>query len=394
MLLHINTLLVVTVVNIVALALVAPAVMGSRLGPAARAARWSLLAHALSWVCMIASNFWPETWVDRLLSTVSIAGFALTHCLLFQALTGWLGPRRFERGMLVLAFLAPLGYFPLFGNYALRVGWANFLLAAQLLVLANACLVPRTTLRGPWRFVVAFGMVSMAVLTAGRGALGALTDLYPSFLSPHPWNVAAMLMTSLLPVMVNFAMLGGWHEEAESALHQQVITDALTGLLNRRGWQEIAEPLFANAQRHAMPVALLMLDIDFFKKINDQYGHEAGDRTLQAVGKLLRQGQRGGDVAARLGGEEFCLLLPGAGREAAEGIDRRLRQQLPAISADLGHELEFSSGLATNLPDESLEQLMTRADEALYAAKASGRGRLCHDPFTANKSPNVPAATC
>lgn len=374
--LDINTLLVVTVANIVVLALISPAVMGSHLGPAARAARWSLVMHAVSWVCMIASNFWPETWRDHLLSALAVAGFAVTHWLMFRALSGWLGPRRFEGAMILLAVLAPLGYVLLFENYALRVGWSNFLLAAQLLLLVVACFGPETALRGKWRMVVAFGVFAMAVLTLGRGVLGAFTDLYPSFLTPHPWNVAAMMMTNLVPVMVNFAILGGWHEEAESAMHQQAVTDPLTGLLNRRGWLEVAQPLAANAKRYGLTISLLMIDIDHFKRINDSHGHDAGDRALQALGALLGEHRRASDVAARIGGEEFCLLLPGSDIEAARNLDQRLRQRLPAIAARLGFPLNFSSGLALGLPDETLERMMVRADAALYAAKESGRGRL------------------
>jgi diguanylate cyclase (GGDEF)-like protein len=332
--------------------------------------------HAASWVCMIASIFWPETWLDRLLSTLAVGGFAATHWLLFRSLTHWLGPRRFARAVNVLTFLAPAGYVLLFGDYAWRVGWANFLLAAQLLLLAIACFRPTTTLRGNWRMVVAFGMASMAILTLGRGALGAFTDLYPSFLAPHPWNIAAMLMTNLLPLMVNFAVLGGWHEEAETALHRQAVTDALTGLLNRRGWIEVGQPLVANANRLDQSMALLMIDIDYFKRINDSHGHEAGDRALRAIGELLQKNRRANDLAARIGGEEFCLLLPGSSAESARMIDRRLREELPAIGARLGFPVDFSSGLALRQPGETLESMMIRADTALYAAKEGGRGRL------------------
>lgn len=374
--LDLNTLLMVTVANIVALALVSPAVMGYHVSPGASSARWSLVVHALSWVCMISSNLWPETLADRLLSTLAVGGFAATHWLLFNALQHWLGPRKLNRLVTVLSWLIPLGYFALFSSYAWRVGWSNFLLAAQLSLIALACFRPGNKMQGKWRMVVAFGMVMMAVLTLGRGFLGAFTDLYPSFLTPHPWNVAAMLMTNLLPLMANYAILGGWHEEAEIAMHQQVITDTLTHLNNRRGWVEIASPLLANANRQQQTMALLMFDIDHFKQINDKHGHEAGDRALQALGALILANRRTNDVAARIGGEEFCLLLPGCTTESAQKIDQSLRQQLPLIAGNLGFSLDYSCGLAIQQPGETLEQLMMRADAALYRAKENGRGQL------------------
>ena len=376
MMLDINTLLVVTVANIAALALVSPAVMGRHVGAAARAARWSLVMHAVSWACMIASNYWPETLLDRVLSTLAIGGFSGTQLLLFQALTHWLGPRRFTTAMKLITCVVPVGYCMIFSNYALRVGWSNFLLALQITILTLACFKPTTELKGNWRFVIAFGMSTMAILTLGRGVLGAFTDYYPSFLTPHPWNVAAMFMTSLLPLMMNYAVLGGWHEEAESALHHLAVTDTLTRLLNRRGWLEVGQPLVANANRLDQAMALLMIDIDFFKKINDSHGHDAGDRALQALGGLLLDHRRANDLAARIGGEEFCLLLPGSSAASARRIDQHLREQLPALHERLGFPLNFSSGLAMRLPGETLERMMVRADQALYAAKTNGRGHM------------------
>jgi diguanylate cyclase len=298
----INTVLIVTVGNIVSLAIASPMIMGRDLGTAANAARQGLIVQAAGWVCMIFSNLWPETWIDRLLSTAAISGFSATSWLMFLALQHWLGPRRLERWMTPLAVIIPVGYCLMFSSYALRVGWANFLLALQMALVAQACFAPRTPLHGPWRMVVAFGMSTTAILTLGRGILGAFTPFYPTFLTPHPWNIAAMMMANMASITVNFAILGGWHEEAEVALRNQAITDTLSGLLNRRGWIQVAGHLLAQAKRHDLPLALLMLDIDYFKKINDSHGHEAGDLALRAFGRLLRENTRSNDVAARIGG--------------------------------------------------------------------------------------------
>ena len=128
-----NTLLVVTVSNVAALAIVSPAVMGRRISEAARSARLSLFLYATSWIPMILSNLWPETLADRLLSTLSVGGFAASNWMLFKAMGNWLGPRRCECAVKLLIYFIPGGYCILFGNYSFRVGWANRLLAIQML---------------------------------------------------------------------------------------------------------------------------------------------------------------------------------------------------------------------------------------------------------------------
>lgn len=162
------------------------------------------------------------------------------------------------------------------------------------------------------------------------------------------------------------------------ALRQMSVTDPLTGVHNRRGWYEVAVPLIAQTNRLDQPLALLMLDLDHFKQINDTHGHSVGDQALQLMGRVLSQGRRGSDVVARLGGEEFAVLLPMADQAAAHSLDQRLRNLLADMApSTLPCALNFSSGLAMlQRPGESLEQLMTRADAALYSAKHSGRGQI------------------
>lgn len=374
----VNALLVINVANMMVLALTVPLMMGQRLSPAAGAARASLIINALGWICMIASNSWPEQWQDRLLSTLAIAGYSGSNWLFYRALTAWLGPRPLPRAMALLAVLLPLGYAVLFPSYALRVGWANFLLAVQLLITFRAALHSRTELQGGWRWAIAISTALMALLTAGRGYLGAFTADYPSFLTPHPWNIAAMLWANVYLVLINVAILVGWREEAELALRQAAVTDPLTGVRNRRGWYELAQPLVAQANRHDQPLALIMLDLDFFKKLNDTHGHAVGDLALKLFARLLLSTRRTSDVAARIGGEEFCLLLPMADEAAAHNFDQRLRQRLAQEAATaLPVSLTFSSGLAMlRRPEETLELLMARADAALYEAKHAGRNQL------------------
>jgi diguanylate cyclase len=375
-----QTLLTLNVANLLALAILLPIIMGRRLSVAARAARRSLIVHAAAWMAVIFSELWPTNWwLNISLSTLSMICFSACNWLLFQALSAWLGPRRFGRALLVLAVAMPIGYVVMFQSYEARVGWSNLLIALQVGILAHATLKPATRLLGPWRFTLFACLASMSVLTLARGVLGAFfSDLYPSFAAPHPINLLSMLVANVTMVLGNMSILVAWREEAELQLHDQAVIDPLTGVLNRRGWNEHAIGVFSNSVRHQQPLALISLDLDHFKRINDERGHEAGDAALRLFGSLLRSHQRAGDVIARIGGEEFCVLLPMADRAAAQAFDLRLRTMLHSSSAEvLGYVLDYSAGLACrHAADADLGGLQQRSDAALYQAKHDGRGRL------------------
>lgn len=166
-----------------------------------------------------------------------------------------------------------------------------------------------------------------------------------------------------------------------SDLRQESTTDTLTGLLNRRGMDEALALLGAEGT----PVAIVAIDVDHFKRINDRYGHAAGDQALQALAGVMREGSRSGDVLTRPGGEEFVMLLPGASMAAAIGIAQRLRARLAfAEGSPLPASITISVGVA-HYPDQgaTLEAVFERADQALYYAKNHGRDRVCAADDTA-----------
>jgi diguanylate cyclase (GGDEF)-like protein len=205
-----------------------------------------------------------------------------------------------------------------------------------------------------------------------------MPHLYPNFAAPHPINIGAQLAANITLVLTTVAVLVAWREEAEAKLREQAYTDNLTGLLNRHGWTERAPALFDQSRRHGIPLALVMLDLDKFKTINDTLGHDVGDRVLQLFGAVLRDQRRSSDLAARMGGEEFALLLPHTEAAAAILIEQRLRNALKtACAAQPQLAVDYSAGLAVlDARDASLSAFMVRADNALYCAKDQGRGRL------------------
>lgn len=169
--------------------------------------------------------------------------------------------------------------------------------------------------------------------------------------------------------------------------------DSLTGLYNRWYVMEKIDSEMNRSLRHGSPVSLLMLDIDFFKKINDQYGHPAGDEVLKCVGKVLRESCRVYDVPARYGGEEFCIILPETKIGNTLVVAERIRTRLAAWPVPVGESeinVTASIGIAGHdiTTDEAVvssSSLIDRADRALYSAKHRGRNRV--ELFDAAMSP-------
>lgn len=368
------TLMTVMAANLFMISAALPLIMGRDVSRAARNMQASMLLQAVAWAAIIASS---SLW-DQALSTLSIACNAAAQWMLYRALEEWLGPRPLRRLLLLLVIAAPLGYTLGFGHYAWRVGWANFLMAAILCIVARATLAPVVASNVRWRSLLLGCLLTSAAFTLARGMLGAFTDQYPSFRTPHPVNLAAAMATNVSLVLGTVALLVAWRAEAEQKLRTLAMTDGLTGLLNQRSFAQQGASLLAHAARHQLPVTALMLDVDHFKQINDTRGHEAGDRALQLFARLLGDTCRSGDLIGRLGGEEFGVLLLHNSAPAGMAFDRRLRRRLHAASvAELGFALDYSAGLATpELGETDLAALMARADRALYEAKAAGRGRL------------------
>ncbi len=166
-------------------------------------------------------------------------------------------------------------------------------------------------------------------------------------------------------------------EERNSELREKAATDFLTGLPNRRHFLARAEQEIARAQRYGHALSLLMIDIDHFKAINDGFGHPAGDRAIIAVGGHCADACRSSDLAGRLGGEEFAMLLPEAGLAEAQAVAERLRlgtQALQVLEDGRRLPVSISIGIASLEPgDAGPDALLARADRALYAAKNAGR---------------------
>lgn len=173
------------------------------------------------------------------------------------------------------------------------------------------------------------------------------------------------------------------------------LTDSLTGLANRRYFQQFLDQQWHRALRAKSPISLILIDIDHFKKINDEHGHLVGDECLAAVGKLIaRYARRETDMAARYGGEEFALILGNASVEYAHTSAEEMRMDISGLKLSIPQLLTASCGVTALVPNMEikLNQLIAHADEALYDAKRSGRNCTVkhHDSISNYSLPRNP----
>lgn len=235
------------------------------------------------------------------------------------------------------------------------------------LIIPDTARDPRYShFRGKHRVDGAFASIPMTVQ-------GRLVGLF-NVLRPGAASIAEGDLR-LLRSLASYAGLAIAHAEANLRLRNLAVTDELTGLPNRRQLLERARIELARCRRSGAPLALLLLDLDHFKHINDELGHQTGDLALRAVAAALTATGRELDIVARYGGEEFCVLLPESGRTQALAVAEAMRAAVSAL--DVGRPLTVSLGVAL-CPDDSedFDGLVRAADLALMKAKKDGRDRV------------------
>lgn len=231
---------------------------------------------------------------------------------------------------------------------------------------------------GRKKAILAITLVSMIL-----SVLATLANLYVfGFLDSSYVTLASIFIAMLVPLIVAFPV--AWFtvnmvfeiHKLEEETRILVTYDALTGLLSRRAFLDQANYLCRLVARQGAGFTILILDLDHFKTINDDYGHAAGDRVLEAFGKIVHQISRSSDLAGRIGGEEFAFVLPYTTAEQALNFTARLHQMIrETVVEDHGASIRFSVsiGLAFCAHMVTVEKAMALADKALYHAKKSGR---------------------
>jgi diguanylate cyclase (GGDEF)-like protein/putative nucleotidyltransferase with HDIG domain len=214
---------------------------------------------------------------------------------------------------------------------------------------------------------------------------GIILGLFSDPTSPDVMRWA-LTTTALVVAGAMIGVLKNRNAKLVADVTEAARSDALTGLLNRRGFDERFDVELARARRNGERLSLLIGDLDRFKELNDAWGHQEGDRVLRCVGETLSHSRRESDAAARIGGEEFAILLPDTDEQGAYLAAERIRAQIQKACANLPGQLTISVGVAT-FPQHGREgdSLMRAADSAVYMAKQLGRDRtVLYDAETAN----------
>jgi diguanylate cyclase (GGDEF)-like protein len=248
---------------------------------------------------------------------------------------------------------------------------------------AIACELWRAAPRAPW-----IARLAAVLLTMHGIAFTARFLLVLFVAGPHlaiwssmvgPFHPIAILEALVLAVALAFLLLSAAKDEIGLRHREAALIDPLTGILNRRGLEAEAERMLFRAGRDGSSTALLLLDLDHFKAVNDSFGHPAGDLVLQAVAQAVTEELRGGDVMGRLGGEEFAIVLAGNRTDQAAVLAERVRRAVAGLAIpheEVLIELTVSIGVAAHRGVTTLLKLIAHADAALYRAKAAGRNRV------------------
>lgn len=238
------------------------------------------------------------------------------------------------------------------------------------------------------KYLAKLGRIRLvALLTLLAMILAVLFNCIILLIQNNPITIDALIRSFIIPIIIapllSWALVGLYLriDELEKQMHEWALYDQLTGLLSRRAFLQRAEQTYSFSQRHNQQFCVLILDLDHFKKINDQYGHHIGDIVLEDFGDMVKASIRKSDIAGRLGGEEFGFILPNTNIIEADNFCEKLLHTIrnrTVITNDKAIHYTASIGIASYTPDQELpiEQLLYKADKALYQAKDGGRNQF------------------
>ncbi len=273
-------------------------------------------------------------------------------------------------------------------NYTRAV---DYLLVSSLITFTSALiLVTQDEFRMIWYFLLVY--LTFILTDIKRGLIVTFVSIFIILLSNvfYDLKLSSIAITSAILGISIACLISMFHNKKVSdyesslqdknlALHKYASTDALTGITNRRIFNEICERYFHAAQRHNKNLSLLILDLDLFKKVNDTYGHQVGDLVLIKFTEVIQKLLRKSDTFARIGGEEFAILLFSTQVEGALSLAKKIHKEVNEISIDYKGNIitiTTSIGISNNLvTDKRFDEIFSRCDNALYQSKEQGRNR-------------------
>jgi diguanylate cyclase (GGDEF)-like protein len=373
---HVITLLVAVLVNALLMSLALVVSVGIRARSGLQAWQFMLLGQAAGFGLLIGATLA----VPLLLATLGVMALSASASAMVLTACRFLSLSAPRRVLLAVPLALGVVHALVFWHQGFSTAVTNLVIGVQ--ILWASWLLLRGAGRLRWRWLCGVAAAANGLLILARAALVlGWPESYPRFIAPHPLNFASLMLLNASLVLGTMGFLLAHRDEAEQALVRLASLDPLTGLLNRREWMQRAGRALGIGGVAEDATVLLMLDLDHFKRVNDERGHPVGDEVLKLTGEVLRGELRASDLVGRYGGEEFCLLLRHCDPEAFGRLDARLHTALTKrCESSLGFVVDFSAGAVRAQPGETLAAAIKRADDQLYRAKHAGRGRtLCAD---------------
>ncbi len=315
---------------------------------------------------------------------VAAAVLALSMTLQARALLAY-GGRHFPAWVHPAVMTGAAVPFALLGGDAAgAVLFGGMVFGTLLVVLAAIALQIHPTPSGRARargvLIATFAIGAVAFYVRGVAVMLAVDPMI-AFVAPGTFQSALFVAAAAAAIVSGFAFLLLHKERAEGEALRMATTDPLTGAYNRRTFHEIAERELSRIRRAGQPLSIIILDIDHFRPVNENYGVRVGDEVLQKIADIVRLALRKEDMLVRYGGEEFLVMLPDVPGPGAVVVAGRIRKSVEAEMLEVGGyrlPITVSVGVSARLDEgpESIESLLTRADEALALAKQRGRNRV------------------
>ncbi len=380
-------LFALVVANAMAMLSLLVAMVGNRDGRRDGMGKWAaaMLLETLTWVMVAARGTIPDVYTIVLANLIK----AGAHALILAAICEFQHRRAPAWQYVVPLVLATLMAAVLIDDLRGRFVWGGLIFGFQVMLIGRALLAdPETRVGQAWRllFVGVILILLVLALRAGAALFGHQALAQPQdSVAPHPVQIFAFLAIMATALLGTFGFLLMIKERGDREILHMAMTDSLTRVPNRRALIEQAE--HALARRGGLPLALLMIDVDHFKRINDIHGHPTGDEVLRKVAERLMGRLRGQDILGRYGGEEFCVIAPDTHAEGAHRLAESLRETIASTPLRIEHgafrvTVSVGYALCPAASERTLKKLLAEADIALYAAKQAGRDRVaCFAPY-------------